>query len=275
LQRRAGTPAAIAGVQAFEPASAARIDDFAKFAQDIRSAETIGWSPEQPSQITIGSGRHTWPLSSIAFARHAAMNDQDTAPAGLRTLGSRARGRRTWGVLRGGVDAFSARLQKTLTIEEHLAMSEMFKRFFAGELGVLCAMPDYWRKVTILHANPGSFAVYGSWDALIGFARELQRVFQVFVEANLRDQAGAEGTADEVRKRGRRARFAVSTFLSCRPPRLSSMNSSMNSVPSVCSSTTQVLASVNRSSSSLSKTGDRSSPSISTRRFCSLSARHR
>ena len=193
LQRRAGTPAAITGAQAFEPLSAVRADDYAKFAQEIRSAESVGWSPEQPSQITTSGGRHTWPLNSIAFARHAAMNDQDTAPAGLRTLGSRARGRRTWGVLRGGVDAFDERLRKTLTIEEHLAMSEMFKRFFAGEAGVLCAMPDYWRKVTILHASPASFAVYGSWDALIGFARELQRVFQVFVEANLRDHAGAEG----------------------------------------------------------------------------------
>ena len=39
----------------------------------------------------------------------------------------------------------------------------------------------------------GDFAVYGSWDALIGFARELQRVFQIFIEANLRDHAGREG----------------------------------------------------------------------------------
>jgi CRISPR-associated protein Csm1 len=193
LQRRAATPAAILGIQAFEPGPAARVDDFAKFATELRSAETIGWSPEEPSRLVAGSGKHTWDLSSIAMARHSAMNDQDTAPAGLRTLGSRARGRRTWGVLRGSVDGLDARLQKTVTIEEHLAMSEMLKRFFAGEAGVLCALPDYWRKITILHATPGAFAVYGAWDALIGFARELQRVFQVFVDANLRDQAGAEG----------------------------------------------------------------------------------
>jgi CRISPR-associated protein Csm1 len=69
----------------------------------------------------------------------------------------------------------------------------MYKRFFAGEVSVVCSLPEFWRKVTLLYAGPGRFAVYGAWDALIGFARELQRVFQIFVEANLRDHAGAEG----------------------------------------------------------------------------------
>ena len=72
-------------------------------------------------------------------------------------------------------------------------MSEMFKRFIAGEIGVLCSLPDFWRKITLLYAGADGFAVYGAWDALIGFARELQRVFQIFVDANLRDHAGAEG----------------------------------------------------------------------------------
>jgi CRISPR-associated protein Csm1 len=129
----------------------------------------------------------------LPLIRHAALNDQDTAPAGLRTLASRAKGKRTWGVLRGSVDALSARLQKAMTVEEHLATSEMFKRFFAGEIGVLCSLPDFWRKVTVLYGGPTGFAIYGAWDALIGFARELQRVFQIFVESNLREHAGTEG----------------------------------------------------------------------------------
>jgi CRISPR-associated protein Csm1 len=193
LKRRTGAPAALAGVQAFEPGPAPGADDFSRFAADLRTAESIGWSPEELTRLQTGAGAHTWPLNTIAVARHVAMNDQDTAPAGLRTLGSRAKGRRTWGVLRGSVDGLTSRLLNTLTIEEHLAMFEMFKRFFAGEIGVLCAMPDYWRKVSILQASPGGFAVYGTWDALIGFARELQRVFQVFVETNLHDQAGMDG----------------------------------------------------------------------------------
>jgi CRISPR-associated protein Csm1 len=111
----------------------------------------------------------------------------------LRTLASRAKGRRTWGVLRGSVDALTSRLDKALTVEERIAMSEMFKRFFAGEISVLCSLPDFWRKITVLETGVSAFAVYGAWDALIGFARELQRVFQIFTDANLRDHAGAEG----------------------------------------------------------------------------------
>jgi CRISPR-associated protein Csm1 len=79
------------------------------------------------------------------MVRHVSLNDQDTAPAGLRTLASRAKGRRTWGVLRGSVDALTSRLDKALTVEERIAMSEMFKRFFAGEISVLCSLPDFWR----------------------------------------------------------------------------------------------------------------------------------
>jgi CRISPR-associated protein Csm1 len=165
LQRKTGTPAAIAGVQAFEPGSSPKPDDFSKFT----------------------------PAEDLPVVRHAALNDQDSGPASLRTLASRAKGKRSWGVLRGSVDGMTARLHKAATIEEHLAMSEMFKRFFAGEIGVLCSLPDFWRKVTVLYAGPAGFAIYGAWDALIGFARELQRVFQLFVETNLRDHAGTEG----------------------------------------------------------------------------------
>ena len=154
----------------------------------------MGWSSEQPSTFIVGAGKYSWTLGEeIPLIRHTALNDQDSAPAGLRTLASRAKGRRTWGVLRGSVDALTSRLDKAVTIEERLAMSEMFKRFFAGEISVLCSLPDFWRKVTVLYAGAGAFAVYGAWDALIGFARELQRVFQIFTDANLRDHAGAEG----------------------------------------------------------------------------------
>src|SRR5688572_5925107 len=165
LQRKIGTPAAIAGAKSFDTGSLRAAEDFSKFST----------------------------IDGIPLVRHAALNDQDTAPAGVRTLGSRAKGKRIWGVLRGSVDGLEARLQKAATIEEHLAMSEMFKRFFAGEIGVLCSLPDFWRKVTVVYAGPAGFAIYGAWDALIGFARELQRVFQIFVETNLRDHAGTEG----------------------------------------------------------------------------------
>src|SRR6185437_9222315 len=37
------------------------------------------------------------------------------------------------------------------------------------------------------------FAVYGAWDALIGLAREIQRVFHLFTQENLKEYPGAEG----------------------------------------------------------------------------------
>jgi CRISPR-associated protein Csm1 len=194
LQRRTRTPAAIAGVTAFDLSSVPKAQDFSRLATELRDATRVGWSSEQPSTFVAGTGKFSWALEDeIPLVRHAALNDQDSAPAGLRTLASRAKGRRTWGVLRGSVDALTSRLDKALTIEERLAMSEMFKRFFLGEISVLCSLPDFWRKITVLYAGMGAFAVYGAWDALIGFARELQRVFQIFTDANLRDHAGAEG----------------------------------------------------------------------------------
>jgi CRISPR-associated protein Csm1 len=194
LERRASTPAAVAGSTAFDPGPLPEAQDFSRLASELRNATRVGWSSEQPSAFLAGTGKYSWALEEeIPLIRHTALNDQDSAPAGLRTLASRAKGRRTWGVLRGSVDALTSRLDKALTIEERLATSEMFKRFFAGEISVLCSLPDFWRKITVLYAGAENFAVYGAWDALIGFARDLQRVFQIFIDANLRDHAGAEG----------------------------------------------------------------------------------
>jgi CRISPR-associated protein Csm1 len=58
---------------------------------------------------------------------------------------------------------------------------------------VLCSLPEFWRKVNLLHTGGDDFAVYGAWDALIGFARELQRLFQRFTEEHLKDFPGPEG----------------------------------------------------------------------------------
>ena len=69
----------------------------------------------------------------------------------------------------------------------------MFKQFFAGELEVLCSMPEFWRKVTVIFSGGDDFAVYGAWDSLIGLARELERLFHRFAETNLKDFAGPEG----------------------------------------------------------------------------------
>jgi len=163
----------------------------------LRDAESVGWSPETPGRILVGEGKHVWALTgspdSLPFARHAAPNDAGSEPASTETLASRAAGLGTWGVLRGDVDNFDIRIRRAQTIEEHIQLSVMYKQFFAGELEVLCSMPEFWRKVTVLYSGGDDFAVYGAWDALIGLAREMERLFRRFTETNLTDFTGPEG----------------------------------------------------------------------------------
>jgi len=163
----------------------------------LRDAESVGWSPANPGRILVGEGKHVWTLTgspdSLPFARHAAPNDAGTEPASTETLASRAAGLGTWGVLRGDVDNFDIRIRRAQTIEEHIQLSVMYKQFFAGELEVLCSMPEFWRKVTVIYSGGDDFAVYGAWDALIGLAREMERLFRRFTETNLADFTGPEG----------------------------------------------------------------------------------
>jgi CRISPR-associated protein Csm1 len=95
-------------------------------------------------------------------------------------------------VLRGDVDNFGIRLRRSQSVEEHIALSVLFKQFFAGELEVLCSMPEFWRKVTVIYSGGDDFAVYGAWDALIALAREIERLFHRFTEHGLKDFAGPE-----------------------------------------------------------------------------------
>ena len=163
----------------------------------LRDAASAAWSPETPGRILIGEGKHVWSLAgnaeSLPFARHAAPSDDGREPASTAALAARAAGLHTWGVLRGDVDNFGIRIRRAQNIEEHIQLSVMFKQFFAGELEVLCSMPEFWRKVTVIYSGGDDFAVYGAWDALITLAREIERLFHRFAEANLKDFAGPEG----------------------------------------------------------------------------------
>jgi CRISPR-associated protein Csm1 len=188
----------------FAPHKPANLSDYDAYftkelAARVREAPSIGWSPENPAKVTPGEGKYTWPLTSnlspdgIMVARHAAPSDDGKTIAPVQTLARRAQGRSIWGVLRGDVDSFGLRLRRVHSIEEHVPLSVLFKQFFAGELEVICSMPEYWKKVTVIYSGGDDFAVYGSWDALIGLAREVQRLFHRFTEENLKDYPGAEG----------------------------------------------------------------------------------
>ncbi len=196
MEHRRGTPG-------FDAAPAAADGDsehyFAgQLGMKLRDAESAGWSPETPGRIHIGEGKHVWSLAgssteALPFARHAAPSDDGREPASTAALAGRASGLNTWGVLRGDVDNFGIRIRRAQTIEEHIQLSVMYKQFFAGELEVLCSMPEFWRKVTVIFSGGDDFAVYGAWDALIALAREIERLFHRFVEATLQEFAGPEG----------------------------------------------------------------------------------
>ena len=163
----------------------------------MREAAAVGWSPESPAEILLDEGKHTWSLTatadSIPLARQAAPSEGSSSLASVQELAQRAEGKPAWGVLRGDVDNFGVRMRRLQSIEEHVQLSVLYKQFFAGELEVLCSMPEFWCKVTILYSGGDDFAVYGSWDALIPLAREIQRLFHRFTEENLKEFPGAEG----------------------------------------------------------------------------------
>ena len=204
LQGKRNAPLAHAGPEAFQPrvrASDSAADAY--FAKELgaklRQASQVAWSPEAPGKVMAGEGKHAWSLTSnlspdgIMLARHAAPSDDGKSAAPVQTLARRAQGRSIWGVLRGDVDNFGLRLRRVHSIEEHVPLSVLYKQFFAGELEVLCSLPEFWRKVSIIYSGGDDFAVYGSWDALIALAREMQRLFHRFTEENLKDYPGAEG----------------------------------------------------------------------------------
>src|SRR5436190_531754 len=208
LQRWRGSPLARDGAGRFTPYAAPEPPDTGGYFSrtlglTVREAGVIGWSPDTPAQVYPGSGpdagKHTWKLTpnlsadGITCARHAAPRDDGGAAADASTLGRRAQGVPLWGVLRGDVDSFGVRLRRLNTIEEHVQISVLYKQFFAGELEVLCSLPEFWKQVSILYSGGDDFAVYGAWDALLALARELQRLFHRVTEDNLKDFPGPEG----------------------------------------------------------------------------------
>ncbi len=200
MQRRRGAPAAQRDAAFFAPSDsdAVTVNDayFATLRARLEEAKTAGWSPDRPGQVLTDEGKHSWSLEgsadAIPFLRHDALTDEHV-PATCAQLAERADGRPIWGVLRGDVDNFAIRLRRLQTIEEHLRVSMTYTQFFAGELKILCSMPDYWRKVSIVYSGGDDFAVYGAWDALLPLGREIQRLFQRFAAENLKDLPGPEG----------------------------------------------------------------------------------
>jgi len=165
----------------------------------LRSAKRAGWDPDALGLIVLDGGSPSWPLhdtpgeEALPIAAHLAPGDSENDAASTAMLGRRSAGIPLWGVLRGDVDNFGARLRRATTVEEHVQFSVFFKQFFAGELQVACSMGEFWQRVSVLYSGGDDFAVYGSWDALIPFAREFQRLFARSVDEFLKEYPGPEG----------------------------------------------------------------------------------
>ncbi len=161
--------------------------------RDLRGVSAIGWSFDFPALIAAEGGEYRWDVGSdaaIPVTRHGARNGE--AFATTKELARRAHGQRFWGVLRGEIDDFGTRMRRLQSVEEHVHLSMLYKQFLAGEIELLCSQGEYFQRVTVLHAGGSDFAIYGSWDALAGFARELERVFSRFAQENLKELPGAE-----------------------------------------------------------------------------------
>jgi CRISPR-associated protein Csm1 len=197
FQRKQGTPLASTGFAVIESLPEPDPAYFEELGRSLRDATTIGWSPESPAKLSTGGGQQSWTIGSapdaVPLAHHTALTDDGRDVATAPVLAARSEGRPVWGVLRGDVDSFAIRVRRLQSIEEHVQLSVLYKQFFAGEVEVLCSLPEFWRRVSLLHTGGDDFAVYGAWDALIAFARELQRLFHRFTEEHLQDFPGPEG----------------------------------------------------------------------------------
>jgi CRISPR-associated protein Csm1 len=130
---------------------------------------------------------------AIILTRQSALSDSGNGPATLGELAARATGVKRAAVLRASVDEVPARLQRAQSVEDYLGLALALKQFQQGELRLLASLPEYFRRVTLIDSGLGEFALAGSWDALILFAREYQRLFQRFVEEQWGDLAGRDG----------------------------------------------------------------------------------
>jgi CRISPR-associated protein Csm1 len=165
--------------------------------RDLRDAPCVGWSFDHPALISRDGGTQRFDIGTDASAmtgipltRHGARNGESFAMP--RDIARRAHGQKLWGVLRGEIDDYATRMRRLQSVEEHVHISMLYKQFLAGEIELLCSQGDYFQRVTVLHSGASDFAVYGAWDALAGFARELERVFARFAQENLKDLPGAE-----------------------------------------------------------------------------------
>lgn len=167
-----------------QPAGDENVPAAAPIVEDAEPAATSEPTPAKRLTWDVGSD------AALSVARHSARSGDTVALP--KDLARRARGEKLWAVLRGEIDDFGTRMRRVQSVEEHVHLSTLYKHFLSGEIELLCSQGEYFQRVTVLSSGGAEFALYGAWDALAGFARELERVFSRFAQENLKDLPGAE-----------------------------------------------------------------------------------
>ncbi len=121
-------------------------------------------------------------LDGITIARHTARNETEIGPATTAELARRATGHPAWGVLRGSRRSVRPASAAASIHRRARAAFDAVQAFLRRRARSAVRGRDFWRASTFLYSGVSDFAVYGSWDALVLFAGEMQRTFHRFTE---------------------------------------------------------------------------------------------
>jgi CRISPR-associated protein Csm1 len=194
VKQQQGTPGVDAST--FEPIDSSTMPTlapndpyFLELGTALEEAAQVSYDPGLPGQIRARSGVYSYLLNSDQGVPLVKRLVEKSA----KQLGEQSPGAKAWGVIRGEIDHADIRQRRAESVEDHLQTSTMFKNFLSGELAVVLSREEFAGQVGILFSGIDGFAVFGAWDKLIAFARELQRLFQRFSDAHLKDLSGIEG----------------------------------------------------------------------------------
>jgi len=85
FQAEQDTPLAATGLRDIQPIPAPDSAYFIELARTLRDTSTVGWSPENPAQIQVGAGKHTWSIGSSPSFHSATRTFPPSIPVSTPT----------------------------------------------------------------------------------------------------------------------------------------------------------------------------------------------
>ena len=217
-----GQPSARSGAWVFRCLSRRRAPAQDRIPRDLRDVAAIGWSFDFPALIAAEGGEYRWDVGSdaaIPVTRHGARNGE--AFATTKELARRATGRDS-GACCAARSTTTKRACAACRAWKSTCISRCSTSSSSRARSSCCA-----RRANISSASPcfirGGVGLRGlrAWDALAGFARELERVFSRFAAreseglAGRRSQDDHHGADDRGSRRARwRARMRIAGGIS-------------------------------------------------------------